>query len=67
MLLLKIGFLSDRKGEKKTAASYSAHAFHLASLKDRYPHLKIDSQLIFLLFRYSNFCPLFSRANLLKH
>lgn len=59
-LLLKIGFLSDRKGERKTVASYSAPAFCLAYLKDRFPHFKIDSQLIFLLFCYSNFCPLFS-------
>lgn len=64
MLLLKIGFLSARKGERKTAASYSAHAFHLAYLKEHFPHFKIDSQLIFVVLLLK-FPPSLSRAYLL--
>lgn len=53
-LLLKIGFLSDRKGERKTVASYSAPAFRLAYLKDRFLISKLIANLFFvvLLFKF---------------
>lgn len=66
MLLLKIGFLSDRKGERKTAASYSAHDYRLVFRKDRFPHFKIDSQLICVVLVFKFLSP-FARAYLLKH
>lgn len=54
------------KGERKTAASYSAHDYRLVFLKDRSPHFKIDSQLIFVVLVFKFLAP-FARAYLREH